>query len=148
MSSPSLDSDCTRLANIVFSILAETRRPRSDTPWIAPFPAESCDLASSVLLVVFQDHGISGFHIVEGEFRYFGRTVRHHWLQRESNVVDITASQFSKLKLPDVICGSSSWHETISNRVLHDRTPDTERNEVSNWATLAEVRRRWPVPYP
>lgn len=94
------------------------------------FPHKCCDHASSMLLFVFHEQGIHGFDMMRGTLPDWGEE-GHNWIQRGEIIVDITADQFSGLKLPPVIVGRFEWHSTL--------TPEPEPNRLQIDTSLYKV---------
>ncbi|NKJ72850.1 hypothetical protein GFL38_11360 [Rhizobium leguminosarum bv. viciae] len=80
------------------------------------FPEGACGDASILLAHHLTQHGF-------GPFRYMcGRRddATHTWLSDGELIIDITADQFDDFDVPVFVSSTSSWHDSLDGRDMHE----------------------------
>ena len=94
-----------------------------DSTNLQHFPEECCHHACVVLKQYFRDKGLGEFETVLGRHPTDERG-KHHWLEKDGIIVDITADQFGREAV--VVTRTSQWHNSLNGTRLRTN-PDHEK---------------------
>lgn len=81
------------------------------------FPFECCHHATSLLGVFLHEGAFAGITKMSGR-RPDGEDGKHHWLEINGIVVDITAYQFADVDEKVIVSQSSGWHSALDGKPL------------------------------